>query len=145
MYPTIEFLGITIYTFGTVLSISWLLFFILLHRFSWKKGFTKPIFSAIVPFTVSLFFFSRIFYIAGEWVEEKYVLMELAYGNILSFLRLFFIPQDYHFSLFGAIFGFMLVFFMLSLKNKKNRLAYFDVIVYAFLYSALLGYFSAFL
>ena len=71
--------------------------------------------------------------------------MELAHGNILSFLRLFFIPQDYHFSLFGAIFGFGLVFMILTNKNKKERPAYLDVIAYAFLWSALLGYFAALL
>ena len=71
--------------------------------------------------------------------------MELAYGHIFSFLRLFFIPQDYHFSLFGAIFGFGLVFMILTSKNKKERPAYLDVIAHAFLWSALLGYFAALL
>jgi Prolipoprotein diacylglyceryl transferase len=145
MLPTIDFFGITIYTFGTILACSWLLFVVLLHRFSWKQGFTKPIFARIIPYTISLFFFSRFFYILSEWVEEKYVLQELFHGNILWFLKWFFITQDYHFSLFGAIFGFAIVFLFMSRSTKEDRLPYLDVIVFAGLYSALLGYFGALL
>lgn len=145
MYPTIQIFGLTIYTFGTLLACTWFLFFVLLHRFSWKHGITKPVFGAIIPFTLSMFFFGRIFYIIREWVEQKFILMELVHGNILSFLRLFFTPQDYFFSLFGAILGFLLVFFILTEKHKKDRSKYFDAIMGAFLWSALLGYFGAFL
>ena len=145
MYPTIELFGITIYTFGTLMACAWFLFFILLHRFSWKKGLTKPIFSSIVSFTISIIFFARIFYIFSEWVEEKFILIDLSHGHILDFLRNFFTPQDYHFSLFGAVFGFLVVFLILTYHHKKDRLKYIDVITYAFLWSATLGYFAALL
>lgn len=145
MYPTINLFGVTLYTFGTILACTWFLFFILLHRFSWKKWFTKPIFSSIIPFTLAIYFFSRIFYIFSEWVEQKFILMDLFNGNIGKFFHLFFAPKEYFFSLFGAILGFMIVFLIKTRHEKKNRLCYLDAIIYAFLFSAILGYFWAFL
>lgn len=145
MFPTIEIFGVTFYTFGTLMACTWFLFFILLHRASWKHGIHKPVFAAIVPFTLSMFFFGRFFYILAEWVEQKFILMELVHGNIVSFLRLFFIPQDYFFSLFGAVFGFFLVFFILTEDHKKDRRKYLDAIMEAFLWAGLLGYFAALL
>lgn len=140
MYPTITLFGVTIYTFGTIIACTWFLFFILLHRFAWKKWFTKPIFSSIVSFTLVMFFSARIFFIFSEWVEQKFILMDLINGNILEFFRLFFIPKEYLFSLFGAIIGFIVVFLIKTHKEKKNRLRYLDAITYAFLFSAILGY-----
>ena len=67
--------------------------------------------------------------------------MELIDGNILEFLRLFFIPQNYLFSLSGAVFGFFLVFIIKTHSRKEDRAKYIDIILPAFLYSALLGYF----
>ena len=145
MYPTISFFGITIYTFGTILACTWFLFFILLHRFSWKKWFTKPVFSSIIPFTLALFFSARIFFIFSEWVEQKFILMDLVNGQIGEFFHLFFMPTEYFFSLFGAIFGFIIVFLIKTHREKKNRLRYLDAIVYAFLFSAILWYFWALL
>ena len=82
------------------MAITWLLFFVLLHRFALQRGIIKPIFSDIIGFTLSIFFFSRLFHILTDWLDEKFILVELVNGNILEFLRLFFIPQDYLFSLF---------------------------------------------
>jgi membrane-associated HD superfamily phosphohydrolase len=71
--------------------------------------------------------------------------MELVEGNILEFFKLFFIPQNYLFSLVGAIFGFTLVFLIKTHTIKKERPRYLDVIIYAFLASSLLGYFGSLL
>jgi Prolipoprotein diacylglyceryl transferase len=71
--------------------------------------------------------------------------MDLLGGDIIEFLKLFFIPQNYLFSLFGAIVGFFLVFLIKTHKNKKERLRYIDAIVWAFFTASLLGYFGALL
>lgn len=145
MYPTLEFFDLKIYTFWVLMSITWLLFFVLLHHFSWKEWFTRSIFSdrAIIYFTLSIFFFARFFYIFSEWRDEQFMLMELSDGNIIEFLRLFFTPESYHFSLFWWIFGFLIVFFSLTRAHKIERLRYFDAITWAFLYAALFGYFAS--
>ncbi len=147
MYPTIELLWLKIWTFGTLISMSWLLFITLLHHFSWKEGFTKSIFSdrTLIIFTLAIFFFGRIGYIFSEWRNEQFILKDLMNGNIIEFLRLFFTPENYHFSLFGWVFGFFMVFFVRTSSMQKDRLRYLDAIVWAFLYSALLGYFATFL
>lgn len=147
MYPTIELLGFKIYVFGVLLSITWLLFVTLLHHFSWKEGFTRSIFSdkTIIYLTLSMFFFSRVWYLFAEWRDEQFILMELGRGNFLTFAKLFFVPENYHFSLFWGIFGFFLVFFWKTKDAPRERLRYFDAVTWAFLFSALLGYLAALL
>lgn len=141
MYPTIEILDVKFYTFGVIIACTWLLFFVLLHRFSIQRGIIKPIFSDILSFTLSIFFFSRVFHILTDWLDEKFILMELFDGKFVEFLKLFFIPQNYLFSLFGAIIGFILIFVIKTHNNKKDRGRYIDAITLAFLFSSLLGYF----
>jgi hypothetical protein len=145
MYPTIEILNVKFYTFGIIMSCTWLLFFVLLHKFSLQRGIIKPIFSDIFTFTLSLFFFSRVFHIFSDWLDEKFLLMDLLSGDVFGFLKLFFIPQNYLFSLFGAIVGFSLVFIIKTHKNKKERPRYIDAIVWAFLPASMLGYFASML
>ncbi len=145
MYPTIEISRFVIYTFGTIMAFTWLLFIVLLHRFAWKKWFTKSIFSSIIPFTLAIFLFWRLFYILSEWVDQKFILMDLFNGNIIDFLQLFFIPEEYFFSLFWWVFGFIVVFLWKTRNIKKDRLRYMDSITFAFLYAAILGYFWALL
>jgi hypothetical protein len=141
MYPTIEILDVKFYTFGVIIAFTWLLFFVLLHRFSIQRGIIKPIFSDILSFTLSIFFFSRVFHILTDWLDEKFILMELFDGKFVEFLKLFFIPQNYLFSLFGAIIGFIIIFVIKTHNNKKDRGRYIDAITLAFLFSSLLGYF----
>ncbi len=145
MYPTIELFSVKFYTFGFIIACTWLLFFVLLHRFSLKKGILRPIFSDIFTFTLSIFFFSRIFHIMRDWLDEKFILIELFNGNIGEFLKLFFIPQNYLFSLFGAIVGFTLIFTIKTHFIKKERGRYIDAIMLAFLFSCLLWYFGSLL
>ena len=145
MYPTIEILNVTIYTFGTLMACTWILFFILLHKFSLERGVIRPIFTNIIPFTLAIFFFARIFHIMSDWLNEKFIFMELLSGNIWWFLHLFFIPQKYMFSLFGAVFGFILIFLIKTHSLKKDRLRYIDAIFFAFIYSSILGYIASLL
>lgn len=147
MYPTLELFGLKIWTFGILISVTWLLFVTLLHHFSWKEGFTKSIFSdrAIISLTLSIFFFGRLWYLFSEWRNEQFILRDLFHGDILGFAKLFFTPENYHFSLFWGIFGFLIVFFWKTRENTRDRVRYFDAITWAFLYSALLGYFATLL
>ncbi len=145
MYPTLEIFSVRFYTFGFVIACTWLLFFILLHHFSLRRGILRPIFSDIITFTLSIFFFSRVFHILRDWLDEKFILMELFDGRIGEFLKLFFIPQNYLFSLFGAIAGFTLIFVIKTHRNGKDRGRYIDAIMLAFLFSSLLGYLGTFL
>jgi hypothetical protein len=123
------------------MSCTWLLFFVLLHKFSLQRGIIKPIFSDIFTFTLSIFFFARVFHVFSDWLDEKFILMDLFSGNIIGFLKLFFIPQNYLFSLVGSIVGFTIVFLIKTHGNKKERVRYIDAIVWAFLAASLLGYF----
>lgn len=147
MYPTIEILGLKIFTFGILLSITWLIFVTLLHHFAWKKWFTRSIFSdrTIIYFTLSMFLFARIFYVFTEWRDEQFIIRKLFDGKIFEFLKLFFTPENYHFSLFGWIFWFFLIFFWSTRNIKRDRLRYFDALTLAFLYSSLLGYLATLL
>jgi uncharacterized membrane protein len=81
----------------------------------------------------------------GDWLNEKFIFMELLSGNLFSFLQLFFIPQRYMFSLFGAVFGFIVIFLIKTHQQKKDRAKYIDAIMYAFLFSSLLGYLATLL
>ena len=127
------------------MACAWLLFFVLLHRLTIARGIIRPIFEDIFTFTFSLFFFARIFHILTDWINEKFIFVDLVHGNFLEFLRLFFIPQDYLFSLFGAIFGFILVFYTKTYKIRKDRYKYLDAIVIAFLSASLLWYLASLL
>lgn len=145
MYPTIEIFSIKIYTFGFLLACTWLLFFIFLHRFSIQRGIMRPVFANIIPFTLSIFLFSRVFHILSDWLNEKFILMELIEGNFLEFTKLFFIPQNFFFSLFWAVVGFLVIFIIKTHDRKKDRARYMDAIVLAFLAASLLWYFWALL
>jgi prolipoprotein diacylglyceryltransferase len=87
-----------------------------------------------------MFFFARLFHMLSDWVNEKFILMDLLDGNFLEFLRYFFTPPDYLFSLFGAVFGFFIVFFSKTHHAQKDRLRYLEAIVSAFLFASILGY-----
>lgn len=141
MYPTIEFFSIQIYTFGFILACTWLLFISLLHKYSQKKWIIRPIFGDIVTFTISLLFFARIFHILADWVNEKFIFEYLFHGDFIEFFRLFFIPPNYLFSLFGWIFGFMLVFYIKTRHQKESRAKYLESIVFAFLGASILWFF----
>jgi hypothetical protein len=92
-----------------------------------------------------MLFFARIFHIFGDWVNEKFILESLVKGEFIEFFKLFFIPPNYLFSLFGGIVGFFLVFLIKTRWARESRPKYLESIVFAFLYSCILWYAWAFL
>lgn len=145
MYPRIDIGSVHIFVFGIFLAISWVIFFYSLHKYSLKKGMKKHIFSDIIPFTFSIFFFSRLFYIIGQWRTEKFLFVDLMEGKPWSeFLLQLLIPANYNLSFAGGVFGFFLVFFLKTF-HSKYRLQYLDIIVTAFFLWAVIGYFGALL
>lgn len=147
MYPTIN-LGswLSIYTFGLFMILAWAVFFILLHYISIRRGFSKHIFTSIIDFTLSIFFFGRIFYIFSDWRTERFLFVDLfESGNIFAFLKDFFITDNYSLSFAGGIIGFLLVFFYKTWNAPKERPRYWDAIVPSFLIAASIGYIGALL
>lgn len=92
MYPQIELpFGITVYTFGIALSISFLLFFGMLYKLSGKFGINTNFFIGnALPLFLAAFVLSRLFFLLSEW------------RDVISdgFFR-FFLTSDYNFSLAG--------------------------------------------
>lgn len=137
MYPQIEFLGITIYTFGLALSLSFLLFFFMLYKLSEKFGINANFFLGnVLWFFLSMFVFSRFFYIIAEWRDFQFLWSQ----GILKF----FFMSDYNFSLMGGVLGFMIVLFFQLKRFKISSRKYIDAIVLAFLFSAIIGFIGAF-
>ncbi|MCD5385238.1 prolipoprotein diacylglyceryl transferase [Candidatus Gracilibacteria bacterium] len=113
MFPFFEPInGFLIYTFGLTLTISFFAFLWMLKKLSIRFGYDFIIFKKnILWFFLSIFFFSRLFYVISKWHDLKYI------KNPLEF----FIMNDYNFSLFGAIFGFLIVLYI-TLKIRKEKL-----------------------
>lgn len=95
MYPIIDIVpGVPIFTFGLALSISFLLFFRMLYKLSAKFGINTNFFLGnALWFFLSIFFFSRFFYIIAEWRDFKFIFEE----GIFRFLFM----SDFNFSLIG--------------------------------------------
>lgn len=72
---------------------------------------------------ISIFFFSRLFYVISKWHDLKYI----------EDFSQFFITTDYDFSLFWAIFWFVLVFFINIRLRREKLIKYIDSIVLSFL------------
>lgn len=140
MYPRIDFGNVHISVFGIFLAISWLVFFYFLHKYSVKRGISKHIFSDIVFFTFSIFFFARLFYIIAQWRTEKFIFVDLINGGSwMTFFGQFFTSPNYNLSFVGGVFGFFLVFFIKT-AYSKYRGRYLDIIVISFFLAAIIGY-----
>lgn len=137
MYPQIEILGVTIYTFGLALSISFILFFFMLYRLSEKFGINANFFLGnVLWFFLSMFVFSRFFYIITEWRDFQFLWNQ----GILKFLLM----SDYNFSLMGGVLGFMIVLLFQLKRFKISARKYIDAIVLSFLFAAIIGFIGAF-
>ncbi len=150
MYPVITFPYIDIYLFWVGLMVAWVLFFYGLHRRSIEAGITKHIFSRITLFTLSIFIFSRMFYILWQWRIERFIFEDFLSGNdtFITFLERFFLASGtgwYNLSFAGGVVGFVLVFLWLTRKQKKIKLSYLDIILPAFFVAAIAGYIGALL
>jgi len=136
MYPFFEpFSWIIIYTFGLWLLFCFFAFFAMLKKLSSRYNYDVSIFvNNILWYFISVFFFSRLFYVISKWNDLKYI------NNPVEF----FIMSDYNFSLFWAIFGFMVVLFI-NLKLRKEKLEkYIDGLVLSFLFILIFGFIWAF-
>ena len=147
MYPTIHIGGwLSLYTFGLFMIIAWAVFFTLLHYNAIRRSFTKHIFSNIIDFTLSIFFFWRLFYIFSDWRTERFLFVDLfESGNIFVFLRDLFITDNYSLSFAGGIVWFIIVFIWKTWNIRKDREKYWDVIIPAFLIAAPIWYIWALL
>jgi len=83
---------------------------------------------------LSIFIFSRLFYIISMWKDAKY---------INSFFD-FFLTRDYNFSLFWAIFWFFIIFFIKLRLFKKDIENYIDWVVLSFLFILIFWFIWAF-
>lgn len=148
MFPQFELFGIIdIHTFWVFAVIAWILFFSLLHVFSIERWLTRHVFTDVIGYTLSIFLFARLFYIIGEWRDEKFIFLNLIEGRgIFNFLRELLLGENYDFSLAGGIIGFIIIYFWKSFHaSKHDKKIYRDVVVRAFLISAMVGYMWAFL
>ncbi|MDP2090398.1 MAG: prolipoprotein diacylglyceryl transferase [Candidatus Gracilibacteria bacterium] len=108
----------------------------MLKKLSIKFGFDYVIFKKnILWYFLSVFFFSRLFYVLGKWHDLKYI------KNTYEF----FIMNDYNFSLAGAIIGFFLVMYI-TIRIRKEKLDNFiDGLTISLLFILSIGFIGAFL
>ncbi len=124
MYPFIDFFWLPIYTFGLWLLVSFFVFFYMLKKLSEKYNFDLSIFkNNILWYFVSVFFFSRLFYMIAKWNSLKHI----------ESAKEFFITTDYNFSLFWAIVWFSLVLYINIRLRREKLVKYIDWLVLSFL------------
>lgn len=132
---------IEVHTFWLLLVCAWAVFFWLLHKYSTEHGLSRNIFWDIVSYTVSIFFWSRFFYILTDWRNEKYLFINFVeWSGIFDFLHGFFITENYSLSLAGWIFGFLLVFAWKIYQEHVNIARSIDVLVRAFFWAGIIAY-----
>lgn len=137
MFPFLEPINwFIIYTFWLTITFCFFLFLWMLKKLSKKFKFDYSIFSKnIIWYFLSIFIFSRLFYIIWKWNDLKYI------KNPIEF----FIMTDYNFSLFWAIFWFFIVF-LINLKLRKEKLnKYINWIIISFIFILFVWYIWAFL
>jgi hypothetical protein len=126
VYPFINiFDSFQIYTFWLTVAICFFMLVWMLKKLSVRFSFDFLIFKKnLLLYFLSIFFFSRLFYVISKWNDLKHI------KNSLEF----FIMNDYNFLLTWAIFWFFLVFIIL-LKIRKEKLDNFiSWIVLSFLF-----------
>ncbi|QFR38615.1 hypothetical protein A9Q91_00065 [Candidatus Gracilibacteria bacterium 28_42_T64] len=108
----------------------------MLKKLSIKLASDFSIFSQnILWYFLSVFMFSRLFYVIGKWNELKYIKDPFD----------FFIMNDYNFSLVGAFIGFFVVL-IINLRIRKEELEkYIDTLVLSFIFILFIGFAGAIL
>ncbi len=138
MFPQFELFGIPVYTFWLSMSISFVLFFWMLYKLSLKYWINTNFFlNTILFYFLSIFIFSRLFYVISEWRDFKFIFKEW-------YLKFFFM-SDYNVSLIWWIIWFFLVLFFKIKKYKLKSEKYIDAAVLAFLFAAIVWYIWTFL
>jgi hypothetical protein len=129
MFPVINvFWLFDVYIFGLTIVICFFLFFWMLKKLSIRFWYEYDFFiNSILWYFFSTFFFSRLFYIISKWKDMQHI------NNPIDF----FIMSDYNFSLFWAIFWFLLVLFFNTKLFKKEIYNYLDGVVLSFLFIAI--------
>jgi len=136
LYPYIEIFWVFIYTFGLTLCVCFFFFLWNLRRLAKRFGYSFSFFSQnILWYFLSVFVFSRLFYVLSRWNDMKFIKSPFE----------FFIMSEFNFSLFGAIFGFLLVTGILLRLEKSSLKRYIDGIVLSFLFIITIGYFGSLL
>ena len=125
-----------IYSFWITLVICFFLFLWMLKKLSSKFWYEYSFFTNnILWYFLSVFIFSRIFYVISKWNHLKHIKDHYE----------FFVMNDYNFSLIWAIIGFFLIL-GISLKSRKEKLEkYIDAISLSFLFVLFIWYIWAFL
>jgi len=127
---------IQIYSFGLVLTVCFFLFLWMLIKLSKKFNYKSSFFTDnIFWYFMSVFIFSRLFYVIWKWNDLKYI------RNPIDF----FIMNNYNFSLFWAIVWFFIVFFIFIKIKKEKAVEYIDWIVLSFVFILFVGFVWAFL
>lgn len=125
-----------VYTFWLTLTVVFFLFLWMLKKLSVRFGFDFFLFRQnIIWFFLSVFVFSRLFYVVFKWNDLKYIKDPVE----------FFIMSDYNFSLFWAIFWFFLILFINVKLNKESILKYLDWVVLSFFFVLVIWYIWSFL
>ncbi len=136
MYPFFEpFEWFIIYSFWLTITICFFLFLWMLKKLSTRFNYDYSIFTRnILWYFLSIFLFSRLFYVIWKWNDLKYI------QNSLEF----FIMNDYNFSLFWAVFWFFIILILnLKLRNKHIK-DYIDWITISFLFILIFWFIWAF-
>lgn len=136
MYPFFEiFPGFFIYTFWLTLTICFFLFLWMLKKLSHKFGINDTFFfNRILWYFLSVFIFSRLFYVISRWNDFKFIKDPLE----------FFLMNDYNFSLIWAFFWYFLVLFISIIMHWLRSWKYMDVSILSFLFASVLWYIWAF-
>ena len=132
MFPFFElFSGIRIYTFWLTITLCFLLFIWMLKKLSIRFGNDFNIFSKnILWYFLSVFIFSRLFFVIWKWNELKYIKDPFD----------FFIMNDYNFSLVWAFIWFFLILFM-NLRIRKEKIdKYIDTISISIIFILFIGF-----
>jgi len=106
-----------------------------LKRLAKRFGYSFSFFTQnIIWFFLSTLFFSRLFYVIGKWNDMKFIKDPFQ----------FFIMSDFNFSLFWAIFWFLLVLKILTKIEKSSITRYIDGVSLSFLFILVIWYIGAF-
>jgi hypothetical protein len=136
LFPSFEIFGVEIYTFWITLTVCFFAFLRMLKKLSIRFHYDFSIFTKnLIWFFLSTFIFSRVFYIISRWTDLKYI--KNAYE--------FFISSDYDFSLYWAVFWFLLVLFIILSIKKESFDKYFDWLMLSFLFVLFIWFVWAFL
>lgn len=137
MYPFIDLFGfVKIYSFWVALTVSFFLFVWMLKRLSIRIGYDFWLFKKnALWFVLSVFGFSRLFYMADKWSELKYI----------EWLSDFFVMNDYNLSLIWGIFWFLFCLLILLKIRKESLNRYIYWVVTSFLFVLPIAYFWALL